>query len=226
MAIPRFLAMTADEIRQTQVKPPQTAYLSCHFSLTNSGLTGLPDPSPGWDLIIVDDRNPILAHDPELVVTQLSTLSARRVLLDFQRPPTSQTASMTNHLVQALPCVVAAQHAGNLDCPVFLPPIPLTDTVGSHLQPWQGRELWLELALDAAKITITEAGSVINPILHAQPVFPSHVSRELHCHYHIHVSDRTVDFTLFRTPEDLQDILEEANGKISCAVGLYQELGI
>ena len=47
----------------------------------------------------------------------------------------------------------------------------------------------------------------------------------LHCHYHIKTFDDHIDFTLWRTREDLTNLLREAETLgVTLAVGLWQEL--
>ena len=52
-----------------------------------------------------------------------------------------------------------------------------------------------------------------------------HRDRTLHCSYYVTVAEDRAEFTLFRTKEDLEELLQEAEHLgFTKAVGLYQEL--
>lgn len=232
MALPLYLAMTASEIFCAAELPPKCAYMACHFSPYGTGLSNFPQALPKGSLLIVNDRTPVLGHDPALIAAQLSETVAEweadGVLLDFQRPGSALTAQIAESILTALSCpvCVSEHYARELNCPVFLPPCPLNRPLTDYIAPWQGRELWLEAALDTQVITVTPTGSRIsqdctardNPFLHEELL--------LHCHYSIETDDDQIRFTLNRTEEDLSALLQEAEAlNIRRAVGLYQELG-
>lgn len=232
MAIQRYLAMTAAEIAENSALPEKTGWMACQFSPWSAGLSNLPGSLPPGSLLILNDFTPIDGHDPSVVGAQLrhcvESLQCSGVLLDFQRPEVQETAELAAFLVSALPCPVAVSqgYAGELDCPVFLSPVPHHTTLGDHLAPWQGRELWLDTALDGEIITLTEKGTATTPL--PPGPLPAHGHREpqLHCHYQIELSESQAGFTLWRTREDLEALLEEAEGLgVKTAVGLFQELG-
>ena len=231
MAIQTFLAMTAEEIHRCSVFPETAGWMSCHFSSHNSGLTNLPQQFVPGSLLILDDSTPIAGHDPQQAAAQLSECVCRTqccgILLDLQRDYTEEAAAMARHLSVSLPCPVAvsAGFAAALDGPVFLPPLPHHLPLADHIAPWKGREIWLELALDAEAIQLTESGSTLTA-LPPKSVFPSgHREDKLHCHYQIECFDQYARFTLWRTKEDLEDLIREADSLgITAAVGLYQEL--
>ena len=215
MAIRPFLAMTAAEIRGTETLPPKTAWMACHFSPYSTGLSNLPKALPPGSMVILDDITPIHGHDSETIAAQLrprlDALKCSGVLLDFQRPGYEEAELLARRLSEALPCPVgvSALYGRGLTCPVFLPPVPPDVNLADYLAPWQGREIWLELALDGETITLTPAGATTAPLPH----------------YQIHTDADSARFTLFRTPEDLDALLTEGEALgVTRAVGLYQEL--
>lgn len=231
MALPLYLAMTAAEISRTADLPEQTAYMACHFSPYSTGLSGFPQRLPEDSMIILNDRTPVHGHDPLLVAQQLLQVTeswmAGAVLLDFQRPGNAQTAAVAKAIADTLTCPVGISpcYAKDLPCAVFLTPPPLDRPLQSHLSSWEGRELWLEAALDCACITLTEEGSHYMPLFPPEMPEPSHHEPRLHCRYHIALTDTQARFTLFRTPQTLTALLQEAERLgVTRAVGLYQEL--
>ena len=232
MAIRPFLAMTATEIRGTETLPPKTAWMACHFSPYSTGLSNLPKTLPPGSMVILDDITPIHGHDAETIAAQLCPrlegLECSGVLLDFQRPGYDEAGLLAEQLSEVLPCPVgvSALYGQMLSCPVFLPPAPLDVGLANYLAPWQGREIWLELALDSETITLTPAGATTSPPPPAVPLTGGHRDEGLHCHYQIRTEENQACFTLFRTPEDLDALLTEAESLgVTTAVGLYQELG-
>lgn len=231
MAILRYLAMTAAEIRNFPNFPREIAWMACHFSPYGLGLSNLPSSLPPDSLLIVDDITPIHGHDPDWIAAQLrecaEALACRGVLLDFQRPDCEETAKLVKTLTTSLPCPVGVfdSYADGLDCPVFLPPVPPSTPLAEYLAPWEGREIWLELALDGEIITLSEQGAEVTPLSHAEWEEQGFAEDELHCHYKITLEENSARFTLWRTREDLDGLIEEAeNLGVSCCVGLYQEL--
>lgn len=87
MGIPQYLAMTDGEIAACARLPPRLARMGCHFS--DDGLVGLPQALPRGALLVVDDRVPMAAQDPEHILDQLAEalekLSCTGLLLDFQQ---------------------------------------------------------------------------------------------------------------------------------------------
>lgn len=230
MALPLYLAMTAAEIRDNSSLPGHLAYMACHFSPYGTGLSNRPGSLPQGSMLLLNDRTPIHGHDHSLIAAQLKEIitnfSCSCILLDFQRPGCEETAKLTRYLSEALPCPVGVSHlyAEGLACPVFLPPAPLDVPLTEYLQPWQGREIWLEAALDGKVIALTADGAAAAPLSCG---IPSEGRREeaLHCHYTIDIADEQALFTLFRTREDLDDLLVEAEHLgVTLAVGLWQEL--
>lgn len=233
MSIPLFLAMTGEEIREATPLPPRIAWFSCHFSAHGAGLTGIPGMVPAGSMLILDDRIPVRGHDAALVAAHLEEIvkkwDLRHVLLDFERPATPEVSEIVRKVIQQLPCPVGVSkdYACDLDCPVFLPPVPPHLPVEEYLSPWKSREIWLEMALDGSNATITSDGCKITPVPFPEPEDPSHYSQELHSHYHITTDPERIQFAIHRTPQDLSDLLDAAERSgVTLAVGLYQELGI
>lgn len=231
MALSPYLAMTAGEILSSTGLPEGLAYMACHFSPYATGLSNLPRELPPGTLLILNDRTPIHGHDPALVCAQLEDtvqkLRCSGVLLDFQRPDCPELQALCQK-VAALPCPVAVSHlyAGELSCPVFLPPPPLHQPLEEHLAPWQGRQIWLEAATDAEEITVTPEGSGFRPLPPQPQAEACFVEDALCCRYRIAISSDAITFRLFRTREDVDALLKKAHSLgVSQAVGLYQDLG-
>lgn len=231
MAIAPFLAMTAAEMRNHAVLPPKIAWMACHFSPYGTGLSNLPGNLPSGSLLILDDITPPRGHDPARIAEQLTQcveiLGCSGLLLDFQRQNSSETAALAKYLTEALPCPTAISdcYAGDLDCPVFLPPVPPSVPLEEHLSPWQGRGIWLEIGLCGEMLTLTQQGCTVAPLLHPDPNRDGFSDPKLHCHYTIETGEKSAGFTLWRTVEDWNAFLKEAESLgVSGTVGLYQEL--
>ena len=231
MAIGRYFAMTAAEIRGCSALPAGIAWMACHFSPYGTGLSNLPQELPEGSLLILNDRTPIHGHDPRRIAEQLAgTIEANHccaLLLDFQRPEQPETAALAQVLAEALPCPVAVseQYAEGLACPVFLPPVPPDARLAAYLSPWEGREVWLEMALAGEVITLTEDGAASSPLPFREAPEEGFPEPVLHCHYRAQTSETQARFSLWRTKEDLEALLREAEALgVKCAVGLYQEL--
>lgn len=231
MALPLYLAMTGLEMRANSDLPENSGYMACHFSPYGTGLSNCPSRLPEGAMLILNDRIPCCGHDHQLITNQLIELvehfRCSCILLDFQRPGSEETAALAKKIAGSLPCPVGVSelYAQGLDCPVFLPPLPLDMPIAEYLAPWQGREIWLDAALDGAVLTLTETGCASVPLPYPQ-LDDGHPEETLHCHYTIQTSSDTARFTLFRTWEDLQSLLIEAQVHgVTRAVGLWQELG-
>lgn len=232
MAFPCYLAMTAAEFAQTQALPERVAWMACHFSPYGTGLSNCPERLPKGAMVILNDRTPIHGHEPALIAQQLQEITDRAeascVLLDLQRPDCPETAAVVQALVQELSCPVGVSdaYAQGLSCPVFLPPPPLDQPLAEHLAPWKGREIWLEAALDAETVTLTQEGPQFTPVSRWKGPETGFQDPALHCHYRVEVQENQIRFTLFRTHEDLEALLGEASALgVTQAIGLFQELG-
>jgi hypothetical protein len=232
MAIKRYLAMTAAEIEGNPAVPFPIGWMACQFSPYSQGLSNLPGSLPEDSLLILNDFTPIDGHDPSVVGAQLrqciDSQKCTGLLLDFQREGNPQTEELVSFLVEALPCpvVVSEPYGANRKCPVFLPPLPHHLPLSEYLTPWQGREIWLDLALDGETITLSKEKAAIAPLPPGEVFDGGHREETLHCHYRTELLEDSACFTLWRTREDLEEMLEEAEALgIKTAVGLYQELG-
>lgn len=121
------------------------------------------------------------------------------------------------------PVCVSMAYAKGLDCPVFLPPVPITTPLQDYIAPWKNREIWLDTALTCGEFTVTKDGSSYRPIATAPEC--TLADHQLHCHYCISIKDDAIIFTLQRTRDDLDALINEAETLgIAATVGLYQEL--
>lgn len=232
MPIAHYLAMTAAEMAGNSVLPDRTAWMACHFSPSGSGLSNLPRWLPPGSLLILDDSTPIHDHDPERIASELSACMERLqcvgLLLDFQRPGVDQARQLADYLcgVLSFPVVVSDAYAVDLDCGVFVSPIPLDEAMASHLARWRGREIWLDTTMEGLELVLTEEGANSTPLPHQ--TFPDCGLEDgaLHCHYRIAQQENSAVFTLWRKRSDICAQLEEAETLgVTAAVGLYQEFG-
>ncbi len=228
MALTQYLAITEAEIRENPDMPLPIGWMACHFSPYGLGLSNLPRQLPPGSLLLLDDITPIHGHSPRQIAGQLSAcvdaLDCAGVLLDFQRPGYPEAAELAAFLCDALPCpvCVSSLYGQELSSPVLLPPVPCCVALQEHLSPWGGRECWLELSHEGEVIALTEQGAECTPL----PCYDGEGFAEeaLHCHYKITQMKDAAVFTLWRTPEDQLQLLEEAGYLgIPCSVGLYQE---
>jgi hypothetical protein len=130
MALPLYLALTAGEFQNCSPLPEHTAWMACHYSPYGLGLSNSPRQLPEGAMLILNDRTPPLGHDPDIILHQLQDLEAaihyKYILLDFQRPDSPENAAVAKALTSALSCHVGVSelYAQELECPVFLPPVP------------------------------------------------------------------------------------------------------
>ena len=232
MVLPLYLALTAAEISAFSTIDFPFAYMACHFSPYTEGISNIPDFLPSGSLLILNDRLPCQGHSADLVAGQLADAAAQlnceSILLDFQRPAEPESQSMVRKITSTLSCPVAVTEgfAKELSCPVFLSPAPLHLPLADYLLPWKGREIWLEAALCQEEILITGKGVHINSIFPTEQLSGGFYDEHLRCCYHTHILDDSIRFTLFDTPESLNQKLElAAQLGVSRAVGLWQELG-
>ena len=228
MALPLYLAQTAAEMAGNP-HSGHLAWMACHFSSGGKGLSNLPEMLPAGAMLILDDSTPLDGHDPALIAAQLSEVIAGQrcesLLLDFQRPLIPGQQELAKLLIASLPCPVGVSeaYAQVLSCPVFLSPVPPDQRLSDHLAPWQGREIWLEAALEGITLTLTESGCSPEALYD----FPEDGPEEntLHCHYTVETAAESAIFRLWRTRADLENLLKEAEAQnITKAIGLWQEL--
>lgn len=233
MEIPMYLAMTAAEFHNAPALPPCTAWMACHFSCYGTGLSNLPNRLPENAMVIVNDRTPVMGHDPQYILEQLTQLqekwNIRYFLLDFQRRDEALTAKIAELLAKQLPCPtgVTQWYAEGLSCPVFLPPPPLHIPLKKHLESWSGREIWIEAAITQQATTVTKEGSHTTPVSPSALDEPSFEDTDLHCRYRVELKDNAAVFHLQRNKDQLHNFLKDAEKLgVTLSVGLYQQLGI
>ncbi len=225
MAFDFFLAQTAGEIRHPLPCDAAKAWMACHFSAYGSGLSNLPEQLEPGSMVILNDLMPVAEHDPQRIASQLCEIvgswQCSRVLLDFQRPGESRTAEIVKAIASTLPCPVGVSqlYAEGLDCPVFLPPLPLHMPLEDYIAPWQGRMIWLEIMPEAALYTITEDGCQREGC-NGQLDFP-HFDEKAFCRYRMEAAEDAIRFTLSRGMGELA-LLRQSN-MVDCFVGLYQD---
>ena len=168
MPIPCYLAMTATEFENISVYPKNCGWMACHFSCYSTGLSNAPTTLPAGSMVILNDRTPVHRHDPQKILEQLSEVGARLqpdcFLLDFQRADVALTGQIATLLTEKLPFPVGvtADYARDLECAVFLAPPPLHMPLEEYLKPWNGRDIWLEIAPETMDYTVTEEGCTIS----------------------------------------------------------------
>ncbi len=223
MAFVHYLAMTREEFSACSTLPRHPGWMACHFSSYGTGLQDLPEALPDGSLLILDDRISVRGHDPRHIVKMLERLPCGNLLLDFQQPDCPETAQITKAIVDAFPgTAVAEPYAQGLDCPVFLPPVPMLTPLKKYIAPWQEREIWLDTAIEQLEFTVTAQGCTSAPSqTDADCPF---CDDALHCHYRTEVLDDRAKFILRRDYEDITSLLQEAEALgITAAVGLYQQ---
>lgn len=231
MALPLYLALTMAEFQNSSALPEHTAWMACHYAPYGLGLSNLPRKLPDGAMLILNDRTPAQGHDPERILRQLTelaeTLHYKYILLDFQRPDSPENAAVAKALTAASLCPVGVSelYAEKTECPVFLPPAAPHVPLAEHLAPWRGREIWLEAALGGEVITVTEQGSAISSLSASDVPETALEDPALHCHYRCKTFDDHINFTLWRTKDDLAVLLREAEALgVAQAIGLWQEL--
>lgn len=229
MALPLYLAMTLPEYRHCHTPPEHIAWMACSFSSSGAGLSNLPTELPPDSLLLVTDQLPPKEHSPELVAEQLNQLigdfQISGVVLDFQKPYAEETARMAEEIQSHIPCptAVTAPYAKSGNSILFLPPVPPELPATEHLSTYSGREIWLEVENTGEELTLTEQGCTRQPLF--QPLQGQiFTDKQSLCHYTIRTEQDRAVFSLYRTREDLQCLLEDANKLgVTKAIGLYQE---
>ena len=227
MAIVPYLAITAAEMQASEPLSSPIAWMACHFSPYGTALSNLPKSLPKGSLLILNDRTPVFGHDPERIACQLAdaveSLECDGILLDLQRPGEEQARAIAA-AVAALPCPVAVtpEYADGLPCDVFLPAPPLNVPLGTYLERWRGREIWLEIAVEEAIFRVDGQGC---KRIAGAPLPCPHRDDQLYCCYGMEVQENHIDFYLRRDAEHLQAMMEAAAGLgVQRFVGLYQQL--
>lgn len=226
MALKLYLAMTGSEILENGGVPSGLGVFSGICEIEK-----LPAWFPEGGMLILTDELPICSEDIPGAVESLRRMaeqySFESVLLDFQRPGDPDAQAFAQAVDRGLSCPVCVSqcYAHETDCAVLLPPVPPDVPVEEYLRPWQGREIWLEAALDGMVIKVAESGAKSETLLRGKPGEKEHWDERLCCHYRIETGEHAV-FTLRRTEDDLRRLLKKAEKLgVTRAVGLYQELG-
>ena len=196
--------------------------MSARFSVRHRGLDNLPPELSEGSLLILDDHIPFADHDPERIAADAARAAqgCDGILLDFQRK--WDAAPVVQAVMDAAPCPVAVSspYAKDLPCGVFLSPnlnIPLARAIA----PWKGREIWLDVPAKMQVFTVDAGGCRVSGFLNPEGEFPF---REALYDYRIEKSPDAVVFSLYRCPELLSKVLEQAEALgITKAVGLEQE---
>lgn len=203
MVLPLYLAMSALELQPI----PHGAFLVLDHTEV---------PPPGI-LPVITDHFPLDGQ-----VLDRICQGREAVVLDFEQPPTSERRAM----LRGLPCPCAAPPGYCDDGPVFLPPAPLRTPLEVYLAPFQGREIWLEAALQQQTITVTARGTTITPPSPSRGLTGGFYEKHLRCRFTQDFSRDRAVFTLFDTPETLREKLAHAAALgVTRAIGLYGELG-
>lgn len=231
MGIRCYLAMTDQEISGCEQMPEHPGWMACHFSCYGTGLSNLPRNLPAGSMVILNDRTPIQGHDPKKITQQLCALCETHkpecVLLDLQRAGEPQLQKLANTLTEQLPCPVGVSEAYAGDCggAVFVSPCPLCTPLKKHLAPWEGREVWLDVALQAQVITVDRDGCHPADVPLSQLPEPIFTDEELCCRYHMELLEDRVLFHLRRSKDELSKLLQQADALgVTYAVGLFQQL--
>lgn len=232
MGLACYLAMTAAEFQAAETVPDAAAWMACHFSGSNRGLSNLPENLPKDSLLILDDSIPINGHDPQLIREQLYSLaeqfSLKGILLDFEREGVQELGQLAACLVQdpRCPVCVSRLYAKELSCPVFLPPPPLHTPLAEYLAPWKNRTVWLELAMETQIARIDSRGCRLEDAPMAELPEPSFTDRECCCRYHWELTGEEAVFTMVREQNELNLLEEDARALgVALTIGLYQQLG-
>lgn len=216
-----YLAMTGAEFLRAGSSQPM-AWMAGRFSASHAGLDNLPGQLPAGSIFIVDDHVPFADHDPGNIAEDAARAArdCSGILLDFQRQ--WDATAVVEQIIARAPCPVAVSslHARDMDCAVFLCPnlnIPLDRAIA----PWQGREVWLDVPAQMQVFTVGPEGCQVSALQSPHGDFPH---RGHFCRYRIEKSPDAVVFSLYRSPDMLPDILQEAGALgITRAVGLEQE---
>lgn len=229
MVLPLYLAMTDTEFQNAHSLPERIAWMACHFSPYGTGLTDLPETLPKGSVLILDDCIPPCRHDMQKISEQLEQClqdtGAEAVLLDFQRAGNDCCARIAGQLAKKLsfPVGVSELYAKELDCPVFLPPIPPDIPWQTYLTPHSGREIWLEVSCRPITIALTEDGAQIRD---GGSIWKNaQRDAELSCRYATKIEQNAAEFTLWRDREDIavmQSRLDTLG--VTRIFGLYQDL--
>ena len=221
-----YLAFMEAELEAMRFHEGKTAWLGCKLSSCNSGISFHPTKIDHCNMLVLTDETPPNNHDPTEVAQELISAAQRigceKILLDFQREPTELSLHIIQKILERthIPVGVAAEHAEEFNCAVFLSPPPLWTPLCEALQSWKNREIWLEIAPESGCITITEDASIYTatPSRGAYPLYDN----KMHLSYRTQIDDRTVKVYLQRSTDHILSWLHHAQeAGIRTAIGLY-----
>lgn len=240
MSIPLYLAMTAADFSTAQAMPPRIAWMAMHFSVSGLGLSSRPRRLPPGSLILLDDQTPWNDHSLEAVCQETTDVLLRTgaagLLLDFERPPTEETACLAQCLTQCCqeagcPIGMPPDYLGSSnEAAVFLPPLPCHCTPEQALAPYHGREIWLEAAAGGCQVTLGPDRPAIFP------ADPRHLAAEsqhfipltdphLCCRYFSYPTGGGLQLALYDTEETLAEKLDRCQALgVTLAVGIWRQL--
>ena len=231
MDIKRYIAMTRSEFSSFRSSECLPAWMACHFSPYGIGISNLPDVLPEASMIILNDIIPPYEHDPDIIANQLNELASKAktntFLLDFQREKNRKTEAIVKELTNKLngKVGVTEAYAENTTCAVFLTcPLPY-QPLSKKISRWDGRDLWLELAVETSIVHISTSGSKIThvnkSILNAKDSYDN----VLKSRYLTEINEKQAMITIERNPETLYLLEQEAASyDIELTIGLYQQL--
>ena len=231
MFLPIYLAITGQEFPLFTDFPSTLCYLACHFSASGIGLSNLPTVLSPGAIISIDDSTPIVNHNLSAVSRQINDLVEKfqpcGILLDLQRPDNPYAPDMIEAIIHAASCPVAVSHiyAKDHNCAVFLPPLPFRMSVSEYLQPWIGKEIWLEVGSDKEIAIITEKGLCTERV-YSIPDNCNHFREpSLLCHYSTHIKPDHIALYFHRTAQDLEELQAQATELgVTKFLGLWQQL--
>lgn len=228
MGFVRYLAVTEGEFSRWKPEQGRLAWMGCCLSPYGPDLMGIPECLPAGSILMLTDRVEPQGQDPQRLARQLREaarqLDAQAVVLDFQRPPDPVLNAMLQSLDLPCPLVVTPQYALDAGHGVLLP-CPAACSLEKALAPWQGRRVWLEMALEQAVLTLTPQGcrretACIDPL----PEDPE--DNTLFCRYRVETDTERARFLVYETRETWEQKLSAAEALgVEAAIGLWQEFG-
>lgn len=175
MPISIYEAVTVGDCAGRDAPKAHAAWMAAHFSAAGTGVSNLPQRLPPGSLLILDDRIPWQNHDAQRICQELlqavANLACSGILLDFEREPCPQTRSfcalLSTYCQQhSIPLGMPPAYGLSLPVALFLPPLPCWPGPKMVLQPFSGRELWLDAAESGC---VAEIGCESVQIFRADP---------------------------------------------------------
>lgn len=142
--------------------------MACHFSLSGTGISNLPEELPGGSILVLSDEIPEAGHDPAQVAGELEAalrgFHCSGILLDFERECTvrgGQIARQIAAMAQSLGILCAMPEQWippGIECAVFasLPPL-------LNQPPLWDRPVVLELAPRRMTLILDKDGATPTP---------------------------------------------------------------